>query len=121
MALAGCTKAVVSLNALSLSSGRTQNCGPIAATASTPVHRLSSSAAHGVQLPPIQPLTVAPKHSEKGLRVQATVAAAPAEVSKGVAQEEGRVFNFAAGPACLPYNVLKEAQTDLINWKVSLI
>eukprot|EP00243_Klebsormidium_subtile_P009199 TRINITY_DN4520_c0_g1_i1.p1 TRINITY_DN4520_c0_g1~~TRINITY_DN4520_c0_g1_i1.p1 ORF type:complete len:429 (+),score=146.08 TRINITY_DN4520_c0_g1_i1:110-1288(+) len=52
----------------------------------------------------------------KSCKVQATVAAAPAASSAAV-QEEGRVYNFAAGPACLPYNVLKEAQADLINWK----
>lgn len=28
----------------------------------------------------------------------------------------GRVFNFAAGPATLPFNVLKKAQSELCNW-----
>ena len=31
----------------------------------------------------------------------------------------GRVFNFAAGPACLPVEVLQEAQADLLNYKGS--
>lgn len=29
----------------------------------------------------------------------------------------GRVFNFAAGPACLPVDVLETAQRDLLNWQ----
>lgn len=29
----------------------------------------------------------------------------------------GRVFNFAAGPACLPVEVLETAQKDLLNWQ----
>eukprot|EP00250_Pteridium_aquilinum_P008186 c17748_g1_i1 orf=301-1614(-) len=32
-------------------------------------------------------------------------------------EEEGRVFNFAAGPATLPASVLKQAQAELYNWK----
>ncbi|EEF40690.1 phosphoserine aminotransferase, putative [Ricinus communis] len=32
---------------------------------------------------------------------------------------EGRVFNFAAGPATLPANVLKKAQSELYNWRGS--
>ncbi len=32
---------------------------------------------------------------------------------------DGRVFNFAAGPATLPAKVVKEAQADLFNWKGS--
>ena len=33
-------------------------------------------------------------------------------------QKHDRVFNFAAGPATLPVEVLEEAQEDLLNWKV---
>jgi phosphoserine aminotransferase len=29
----------------------------------------------------------------------------------------GRVYNFSAGPAMLPYEVLQEARQDLLNWK----
>eukprot|EP00899_Mesostigma_viride_P011399 jgi/Mesvir1/2025/Mv16549-RA.1 len=32
---------------------------------------------------------------------------------------EGRVFNFAAGPAILPLEVLQTAQADLLNWQGS--
>jgi hypothetical protein len=28
-----------------------------------------------------------------------------------------RIFNFSAGPAVLPMEVLKQAQTDLLNWQ----
>ena len=31
----------------------------------------------------------------------------------------GRVYNFAAGPAVLPVEVLEEAQEGLLNWKGS--
>lgn len=34
-------------------------------------------------------------------------------------REEARVFNFAAGPAILPENVLKKAQAELYNWRGS--
>lgn len=34
-------------------------------------------------------------------------------------QPHDRVFNFSAGPAMLPLDVLEEAQKDLLNWKGS--
>ncbi|RMZ55517.1 hypothetical protein APUTEX25_000100, partial [Auxenochlorella protothecoides] len=34
-------------------------------------------------------------------------------------QSHGRVFNFSAGPACLPAAVLEQAQADLLNWQGS--
>ncbi len=34
-------------------------------------------------------------------------------------QPHGRVFNFSAGPAVLPLDVLEQAQKDLINWQGS--
>ena len=34
-------------------------------------------------------------------------------------QQHGRVFNFAAGPACLPAAVLEQAQAELLNWRGS--
>ncbi|XP_050227289.1 phosphoserine aminotransferase 1, chloroplastic-like [Mercurialis annua] len=33
--------------------------------------------------------------------------------------DDGRIFNFAAGPATLPANVLKQAQSELYNWNGS--
>jgi phosphoserine aminotransferase len=35
------------------------------------------------------------------------------------AQPHGRVFNFSAGPACLPLSVLETAQAELLNWQGS--
>ncbi|MCO5572659.1 hypothetical protein L7F22_026417 [Adiantum nelumboides] len=32
-------------------------------------------------------------------------------------EDDGRVFNFAAGPATLPSSVLKQAQAELYNWR----
>ena len=29
---------------------------------------------------------------------------------------EGRVYNFSAGPCCLPLEVLKQAQADMLNF-----
>eukprot|EP00195_Chlamydomonas_chlamydogama_P010521 CAMPEP_0202899864 /NCGR_PEP_ID=MMETSP1392-20130828/9046_1 /ASSEMBLY_ACC=CAM_ASM_000868 /TAXON_ID=225041 /ORGANISM="Chlamydomonas chlamydogama, Strain SAG 11-48b" /LENGTH=401 /DNA_ID=CAMNT_0049586157 /DNA_START=97 /DNA_END=1302 /DNA_ORIENTATION=+ len=54
--------------------------------------------------------------NRSALRVRATAAvdAPKASVPK---QPYGRVFNFSAGPAILPVDVLEEAQKDLINWK----
>ncbi|KAK3271581.1 hypothetical protein CYMTET_20081 [Cymbomonas tetramitiformis] len=40
-------------------------------------------------------------------------------VSSPAAPTTDRLFNFSAGPACLPIDVLQEAQEDLINWKGS--
>ncbi|KAF5738094.1 phosphoserine aminotransferase 2 chloroplastic-like [Tripterygium wilfordii] len=34
-------------------------------------------------------------------------------------EEADRVFNFAAGPANLPLNVLKKSQSELVNWRGS--
>lgn len=31
--------------------------------------------------------------------------------------QEDRVYNFSAGPCCLPYEVLKEIQADCVNYK----
>jgi phosphoserine aminotransferase len=118
MAFAGSARAALSLNAVGLACGASGSSRDLSsvASATVPVHRLSSSHAHGIQLPVIKSIGAAPDHHASTCTVQATVAAAPAG-SKAAAQDEGRVYNFAAGPACLPYNVLKEAQADLINWK----
>lgn len=51
-------------------------------------------------------------------------AVAPRPVSRRVVQVQaakdyGRVFNFSAGPAILPVDVLEKAQADLVNWQGS--
>ena len=46
----------------------------------------------------------------------ATVAQRPESIVKGAATTTGeRIFNFSAGPGCLPEEVLRQAQTDLWN------
>lgn len=37
-------------------------------------------------------------------------------VAASTGQPYGRVFNFSAGPACLPLDVLEQAQDELLNW-----
>lgn len=50
------------------------------------------------------------------LAVRAVAAEAP---SSTTGQPHGRVFNFSAGPAVLPLEVLEQAQADLLNWRGS--
>jgi phosphoserine aminotransferase len=47
-----------------------------------------------------------------------TAAARPA-LKISCALPHGRVYNFSAGPAILPLDVLESAQKDLINWQGS--
>lgn len=46
-------------------------------------------------------------------------APAPAKAAPLPSLEADRVYNFAAGPAILPLNVLKEAQAELLNYRGS--
>ena len=39
-----------------------------------------------------------------------------AVTASATGQPYGRVFNFSAGPACLPLDVLEKAQDELLNW-----
>lgn len=51
---------------------------------------------------------------------QLAVRAVAAEAaSSTTGQPHGRVFNFSAGPAVLPLEVLEQAQADLVNWRGS--
>mmetsp|Transcript_3006 Transcript_3006/g.5429 ORF Transcript_3006/g.5429 Transcript_3006/m.5429 type:complete len:415 (-) Transcript_3006:268-1512(-) len=50
--------------------------------------------------------------------ISAALASPEGSVS-GIEQPYDRVFNFSAGPAMLPVDVLEEAQKDLLNWKGS--
>jgi hypothetical protein len=40
-------------------------------------------------------------------------------MAEGTGQPYGRVFNFSAGPACLPLDVLEQAQAEMLNWNGS--
>lgn len=51
-------------------------------------------------------------------RCTATVPASTSAKSIDTAND-ARVYNFAAGPATLPANVVKQAQADLFNWRGS--
>ena len=42
-----------------------------------------------------------------------------ADSSLADVEADGRVFNFAAGPATLPAKVVKQAQEELFNWRGS--
>ena len=64
--------------------------------------------------------SVRPSRASRSRHV--VVKAAVASPSGGVSalkQPHDRVFNFSAGPAMLPLDVLEVAQKDLLNWKGS--
>lgn len=48
---------------------------------------------------------------------RAAVAVHASQQAAAAATAVKRAFNFAAGPAVLPLEVLEEAQRDLISWK----
>lgn len=52
-------------------------------------------------------------------QVAVRAVAAPDKPSATTGQPHGRVFNFSAGPAVLPVDVLEQAQADLLNWQGS--
>lgn len=66
-------------------------------------------------------VAAAPRRSCCKLSVRAVAATerevAPQQLSKPA--PHGRLYNFAAGPAVLPVEVLEEAQEGLLNWKGS--
>ena len=66
-------------------------------------------------------LEALPRRSCCKLSVRAVAATekelAPQQVRKPA--PHGRLYNFAAGPAVLPVEVLEEAQEGLLNWKGS--
>ena len=57
----------------------------------------------------------APNHAQSTV-ARAATAAPPASSQL---RAHGRVYNFSAGPACLPTAVLEQAQKDLLNWQGS--
>lgn len=55
--------------------------------------------------------------ADKALSLKITcTATAPSVSSTEVVDTDSVVYNFAAGPATLPKNVLKKAQEDLLDW-----
>eukprot|EP00262_Sarcandra_glabra_P021651 TRINITY_DN9268_c0_g1_i1.p1 TRINITY_DN9268_c0_g1~~TRINITY_DN9268_c0_g1_i1.p1 ORF type:complete len:369 (+),score=53.56 TRINITY_DN9268_c0_g1_i1:51-1109(+) len=60
-----------------------------------------------------------PTHSSKPLKITCTAVSSPSSITSplpDLSKPQDRVFNFAAGPATLPENVLLKAQSDLYNW-----
>ena len=69
---------------------------------------------------PVLRSTPSPRAVRQRLAVQAVIAEPPPaqpSAKKSPGLPHGRVFNFAAGPACLPVEVLEAAQADLLNWQ----
>ncbi|CAJ2635904.1 unnamed protein product [Trifolium pratense] len=53
------------------------------------------------------------------IKCTATTQAQPQAQPQTQSHSSDRVFNFAAGPATLPENVLRKAQSELYNWRGS--
>ncbi|KAL8166231.1 hypothetical protein V2J09_007730 [Rumex salicifolius] len=83
------------------------------ATASTPNTHLLKTPSR-LQTPHL-PLNAHLSYKPKSKPISITCSATQ-DQDRAVAD---RVFNFAAGPAILPVNVLQEAQSDLLNWNGS--
>ncbi|KAM3362893.1 phosphoserine aminotransferase 2, chloroplastic [Capsicum galapagoense] len=66
---------------------------------------------------PTTPLTSTYKSISITCSSAATTTPTPTTLQTSTSSD--RVFNFAAGPATLPENVLKKAQADLVNWRGS--
>ena len=83
---------------------------------------LSKMASQAVVGTGVAALNTSTVRAARGQRRPLAVRAALATPEGGVAavkQPHDRVFNFSAGPAMLPLDVLEEAQKDLLNWKGS--
>ncbi|KAI7844356.1 hypothetical protein COHA_002154 [Chlorella ohadii] len=65
-----------------------------------------------------QPARTSPSVAPCSLQLAVRAVAAEA-ASSTTGQPHGRVFNFSAGPAVLPVEVLEQAQADLLNWRGS--
>lgn len=72
-------------------------------------------------LPVVSPFKLNVKQCKptRQLCVRASVTEAAVAPFPAVKGPHGRKLNFSAGPACLPLDVLEEAQADLLNWKGS--
>eukprot|EP01025_Chloroclados_australasicus_P015684 TRINITY_DN1755_c0_g2_i1.p1 TRINITY_DN1755_c0_g2~~TRINITY_DN1755_c0_g2_i1.p1 ORF type:complete len:410 (-),score=62.47 TRINITY_DN1755_c0_g2_i1:416-1645(-) len=55
--------------------------------------------------------------SRRAVVIKATATVQEGAVSQGTPY--GRVYNFSAGPACLPVDVLEKVQVDMLNWQGS--
>nr|GMC59811.1 phosphoserine aminotransferase 2, chloroplastic-like [Ipomoea batatas] len=96
-----------------------------AATLKTPTyhhHNHLNSVTHIATFSPtVSPLSTTKPVTAKSISITcnsaANAAAAPVQTPPPSAVSSDRVFNFAAGPATLPVNVLEKAQAELVNWR----
>lgn len=65
----------------------------------------------------MQQRVVRPAQRVTSMRATAPVRRPVVRVAASATAAAGRIFNFSAGPAMLPLDVLEEAQADLINYK----
>ncbi|VFQ88208.1 unnamed protein product [Cuscuta campestris] len=86
-------------------------------------HRHLSSSTHVASFPTTVslPSTTTNAVTAKPMFISCNSAAAtaPVQAPPPSSISSDRVFNFAAGPATLPENVLKKAQAELVNWRGS--
>ncbi|XP_019182726.1 PREDICTED: phosphoserine aminotransferase 2, chloroplastic-like [Ipomoea nil] len=86
-------------------------------------HRNLNSAAHVATFPaslslPSKTAVAAVKWTPITCKSAATADSA-VQAPQTAGDSSDRVFNFAAGPATLPENVLRKAQAELVNWRGS--
>ncbi|OVA00893.1 Aminotransferase [Macleaya cordata] len=58
-----------------------------------------------------------PTRSNKPFSITCATQVQDRSTTNSTPQSQDRVFNFAAGPATLPENVLKKAESELYNWR----
>ncbi|KAF5177861.1 Phosphoserine aminotransferase [Thalictrum thalictroides] len=62
---------------------------------------------------------ITPTRSNKPFSITCATHVQDRSTTTSETQSQDRVFNFAAGPATLPENVLKKAESELYNWRGS--
>lgn len=66
-----------------------------------------------------RPVGVSVKRAAKDSGVKLAVTTARGAESSTAEQPYDRVYNFSAGPACMPVEVLEQAQSEMLNWRGS--
>ncbi|KAI5060387.1 hypothetical protein GOP47_0024807 [Adiantum capillus-veneris] len=94
---------------------------------STSLHLQSTFLASGNYTDRSSFLNATSRHSQTHLPARTRVAflckaaiSSPVQeetTQKSQGEDDGKVFNFSAGPATLPSSVLKQAQAELYNWR----
>ncbi|PRQ47231.1 putative phosphoserine transaminase [Rosa chinensis] len=69
---------------------------------------------------PMTSTRISPTTTAKPMSIKCAATTTPIQdLRPNPPESQDRVFNFAAGPANLPENVLKKAQSELYNWRGS--